>query len=172
MKAAEDPAHCCFDSTQEGVLNQMRPRIIRTCSTMLSLLLLVAVPTQASPLKFVDVINVMGDLQNGGQLQRIRLRAVLPGARPFRIPLLKQARKTRRPLSLRRRRLIRNCRDRQSPRALTVLLLRSSREPKLPHNGPRVMCRSLSRTALMEASATAARFRRSVVASQNGLSWL
>lgn len=44
---------------------------------MLSLLLLVAVPTQASPIKFVDVINVMGDLQNGGQTQRLRLRAAL-----------------------------------------------------------------------------------------------
>jgi len=47
---------------------------------MLSLLLLVAVPTQASPLKFVDVINVMGDLQNGGQTQRLKLRAALQGA--------------------------------------------------------------------------------------------
>ncbi len=55
----------------------MRTRIIRTCSTMLSLLLLVAVPTQASPIKFVDVINVMGDLQNGGQSQRLKLRAAL-----------------------------------------------------------------------------------------------
>ncbi len=55
----------------------MRTRIIRTCSTMLSLLLLVAVPTQASPIKFVDVINVMGDLQNGGQTQRLKLRAAL-----------------------------------------------------------------------------------------------
>jgi PEP-CTERM motif len=55
----------------------MRARIIRTCSTTLSLLLLVAVPTQASPLKFVDVINVMGDLQNGGQTQRLKLRAAL-----------------------------------------------------------------------------------------------
>ncbi|HXI25653.1 MAG TPA: PEP-CTERM sorting domain-containing protein [Pyrinomonadaceae bacterium] len=55
----------------------MRPRIIRTCSTMLSLLLLVAVPTQAGPIKFVDVINVMGDLQNGGQTQRLKLRAAL-----------------------------------------------------------------------------------------------
>jgi PEP-CTERM motif len=55
----------------------MRTRIIRTCSTMLSLLLLVAVPTQAGPIKFVDVINVMGDLQNGGQTQRLKLRAAL-----------------------------------------------------------------------------------------------
>ena len=44
---------------------------------MLSLLLLVAVPTQAGPIKFVDVINVMGDLQNGGQMQRLKLRAAL-----------------------------------------------------------------------------------------------
>ena len=55
----------------------MRTRIIRTCSTTLSLLLLVAVPTQAGPIKFVDVINVMGDLQNGGQSQRLKLRAAL-----------------------------------------------------------------------------------------------
>ena len=44
---------------------------------MIGLLLLVAVPTQASPIKFVDVINVMGDLQNGGQSQQLRLRAAL-----------------------------------------------------------------------------------------------
>jgi len=44
---------------------------------MLSLLLLVAVPTQASPIKFVDVVNIMGDLQNGGQLQQLRLRAAM-----------------------------------------------------------------------------------------------
>lgn len=55
----------------------MMTRLFRTLSTMLSLLLLVAVPTQASPIKFVDVINVMGDLQNGGQLQQLRLRAAL-----------------------------------------------------------------------------------------------
>jgi hypothetical protein len=44
---------------------------------MLSLLLLVAVPTQASPIKFADVINVMGDLQKGGQIQQLKLRAAL-----------------------------------------------------------------------------------------------
>ena len=55
----------------------MRTRIFGTLSTALSLLLLVAVPTQASPIKFVDVINVMGDLQNGGQSQQLRLRASL-----------------------------------------------------------------------------------------------
>lgn len=54
----------------------MRTRVFRTIATFISLLLLVAVPAQASPVKFADVVNVMGDLQNGGQLQRIRLRAV------------------------------------------------------------------------------------------------
>jgi len=44
---------------------------------MLSLLLLVSVPAQASPIKFVDVVNVMGDLQSSGQLQRLRLKAGL-----------------------------------------------------------------------------------------------
>jgi PEP-CTERM motif-containing protein len=55
----------------------MRTRIFRTLSTMLSLLLLVAVPTQASPIKFVDIINVMGDLQRGGQVQQLKLKAAL-----------------------------------------------------------------------------------------------
>ena len=55
----------------------MRTRIIRTLSTIVSLLLLVAVPTQASPIKFVDVINVMGDLQKGGQVQQLKLRGAL-----------------------------------------------------------------------------------------------
>jgi len=41
---------------------------------MIGLLLVVAVPTQASPIKFVDVINVMGDLQGSGQLQQLKLR--------------------------------------------------------------------------------------------------
>ncbi len=54
----------------------MRTRVFRSIATFISLLLLVAVPAQASPIKFADVVNVMGDLQNGGQLQRIRLRAV------------------------------------------------------------------------------------------------
>jgi len=55
----------------------MRTRIFRALSTALSLLLLVAVPTQASPITFADVINVMGDLQKGGQIQQLRLRAAL-----------------------------------------------------------------------------------------------
>ena len=55
----------------------MRSRFTKTFSTMIGLLLVVAVPTQASPIKFVDVINVMGDLQTGGQLQQLRLRAAM-----------------------------------------------------------------------------------------------
>ena len=55
----------------------MRTRFFRPIGTMLSLLLLIAVPAQASPIKFADVVNVMGDLQNGGQFQRLRLRAVV-----------------------------------------------------------------------------------------------
>jgi hypothetical protein len=54
----------------------MRTRVFRHIATFISLLLLVAVPAQASPIKFADVVNVMGDLQNSGQLQQIRLRAV------------------------------------------------------------------------------------------------
>src|SRR5437016_12399840 len=62
----------------------MRTRFFQTFSTMIGLLLLVAVPTQASPIKFIDVINVMGDLQNGGQSQQLKLRAALqdPTTRP------------------------------------------------------------------------------------------
>jgi PEP-CTERM motif len=55
----------------------MRARFIRTCSTIIGLLLVVAVPTQAGPIRFGDVINVIGDLQNGGQQQQLRLRAAL-----------------------------------------------------------------------------------------------
>src|SRR5215831_212838 len=55
----------------------MRSRFSKTLSTMIGLLLVVAVPTQASPIKFVDVINVMGDLQTGGQLQQLKLRATV-----------------------------------------------------------------------------------------------
>ena len=65
-----------FESLEEGVPNQMRTRVFRPIATFVSLLLLVAVPAQASPIKFADVVNVMGDLQNGGQLQQLRLKAV------------------------------------------------------------------------------------------------
>src|SRR5215510_13990792 len=55
----------------------MRTRIVRTLSTTVSLLLLVAIPTQAGPIKFVDVINIMGDLQRGGQIQQLELKTQL-----------------------------------------------------------------------------------------------
>lgn len=52
----------------------MKTRIFRYASTVASLLLLVAVPTQASPIKFADVVNVMGDLEKTGQTSQLRLR--------------------------------------------------------------------------------------------------
>lgn len=56
--------------------NQMRTRFFRPLATMISLLLLVVVPAQASPIKFADVVNVMGDLQKSSQVEQLRLRAV------------------------------------------------------------------------------------------------
>jgi len=43
---------------------------------MIILLLLVAVPAQASPIKFADVVNVMGDLQKSSQIEQLKLRTV------------------------------------------------------------------------------------------------
>jgi hypothetical protein len=43
---------------------------------MISLLLLVAVPAQAGPIKFADVMSVMGDLQKSGQIEQLRLRTL------------------------------------------------------------------------------------------------
>jgi len=53
----------------------MKSRIFRHASLAASLFLLVAVPTQASPIRFADVVNVMGDLEKGGQTNQLRLRA-------------------------------------------------------------------------------------------------
>jgi hypothetical protein len=52
----------------------MTSRIFRHASIVASLLLLVAVPTQASPIKFIDVVNVMGDLHRGNHNEQLRLR--------------------------------------------------------------------------------------------------
>jgi hypothetical protein len=52
----------------------MKTRFFRPIATMISLLLLIAVPTQASPIKFADVVNVMSDLQRGSQVEQLRLR--------------------------------------------------------------------------------------------------
>ena len=54
---------------------QMRTRFFRPLATMISLLLLVAVSAQASPIKFADVMNVMGDLRSS-QIEQLRLRTV------------------------------------------------------------------------------------------------
>ncbi|HEY8205564.1 MAG TPA: PEP-CTERM sorting domain-containing protein [Pyrinomonadaceae bacterium] len=63
----------------------MKSRIFRQASAMASLLLLVAVPTQASPIKFADVVNVMGDLQRGGQTTQLRLRVTQDPTTPLNV---------------------------------------------------------------------------------------
>jgi hypothetical protein len=52
----------------------MKSRIFHHACIATSLLLLVAVPTEASPIKFVDVVNVVGDLEKRGQTSQLRLR--------------------------------------------------------------------------------------------------
>ena len=52
----------------------MRTRNFRPIATLISLLLLLAVPAQASPIQFRDIVNVVGDLQRGGRIDRLRLR--------------------------------------------------------------------------------------------------
>jgi hypothetical protein len=61
----------------------MRSRIYRHVSTIASLLLLVAVPAQASPVRFADVVNVMGDLQRSGHTEQLRLRAAQDQTTPL-----------------------------------------------------------------------------------------
>lgn len=63
----------------------MRSHIFRQASTVASLLLLVAVPTQASPIKFADVVNVMGDLHRGNHTEHLRLRVSEDPAIPLNI---------------------------------------------------------------------------------------
>ena len=63
----------------------MRGRIFRQLSTVASFLLLVAVPTQASPIKFADVVNVMGDLHRGHQNEQLRLRVTQDPAAPLNV---------------------------------------------------------------------------------------
>lgn len=53
----------------------MRNRAIRPVAAILSVLLLAAVPTQAGPIPFSDVVQVFGGLQSG-QTQELRLRSV------------------------------------------------------------------------------------------------
>lgn len=54
----------------------MRSRAFRPIATILSLLLMAAVPVHASPLTFADVVHVMANMQNGGQNPELRLRTI------------------------------------------------------------------------------------------------
>src|SRR5690349_24509070 len=53
----------------------MKSRIFRHASLAASWFLLVAVPTQARPIRCAEVVNGMGDLEGGGQTSQLRLRA-------------------------------------------------------------------------------------------------
>jgi hypothetical protein len=54
----------------------MRNRAIRPVAAILSALLLAAVPAQAGPVPFGDVVQVFGGLRGSGQTQELRLRSV------------------------------------------------------------------------------------------------
>lgn len=54
----------------------MRNRAFRPIAVTLSLLLLAAVPAQAGPIQFAEVVHVLGDMHRGSQIQELRLRSV------------------------------------------------------------------------------------------------
>ncbi|MEO8434583.1 MAG: PEP-CTERM sorting domain-containing protein [Pyrinomonadaceae bacterium] len=54
----------------------MRNRAFRPFAVTLSLLLLAAVPAQAGPIQFAEVVHIIGDMQHGTQRQELRLRSV------------------------------------------------------------------------------------------------
>lgn len=54
----------------------MRNRAFRPFAVTLSLLLLAAVPAQAGPIQFAEVVHIIGDMQRGTQTQELRLRSV------------------------------------------------------------------------------------------------
>lgn len=54
----------------------MRSRAFRPIATILSLLLMAAVPVHAGPLTFADVVHAMANMQNGGQNPELRLRTI------------------------------------------------------------------------------------------------
>lgn len=54
----------------------MRNRAIRPVAAILGALLLAAVPAQAGPIPFGDVVQVFGGLRSGGQTQELRLRSI------------------------------------------------------------------------------------------------
>lgn len=58
----------------------MRNRAFRPIAVTLSLLLLAAVPAQAGPIQFAEVVHIIGDMQNGTQTQELRLRSVTQDA--------------------------------------------------------------------------------------------
>jgi hypothetical protein len=77
--AYQNPAHSLPGPIGEALkeeLPTMRSRAFRPIATILSLLLMAAVPVHASPLTFADVVHVMGNMQNGGQNPQLRLRTV------------------------------------------------------------------------------------------------
>jgi len=54
----------------------MRNRAFRPIAVTLSLLLLAAVPAQAGPIQFAEVVHILGDMRSGSQIQELRLRSV------------------------------------------------------------------------------------------------
>lgn len=54
----------------------MRNRAIRPVAAILGALLLAAVPAQAGPIPFGDVVQVFGGLRGGAQTQELRLRSI------------------------------------------------------------------------------------------------
>ena len=54
----------------------MRNRAFRPFAVTLSLLLLAAVPAQAGPIQFAEVVHIIGNVQHGTQRQELRLRSV------------------------------------------------------------------------------------------------
>lgn len=54
----------------------MRNRAFRPIAVTLSLLLLTAVPAQAGPIQYAQVVHILGDMHRGNQIQELRLRSV------------------------------------------------------------------------------------------------
>ena len=54
----------------------MRNRAFRPIAVTLSLLLLAAVPAQAGPIQYGEVVHILGDMHRGTQTQELRLRSV------------------------------------------------------------------------------------------------
>jgi len=63
----------------------MTSRILRALGPFISFLLLVTVPVQASPIKFADVVNVMGDVHRGSRNDQLRMRVTQDPAAPLNV---------------------------------------------------------------------------------------